>query len=309
MFCSIIIPTIGRDTLVRAVNSALDQVFTVDRFEVIIVNDTGNQLLIDKWQQLNQVQIVNTNQHERSVARNTGAAVARGEYLYFLDDDDWLLPNALQNFWELAQSSKAAWLYGGTQIVDRQGQPLLQLNHGLVGNCFVQVLAGEWIPLQASLIRADAFFDLGGFNPLLAGPEDIDLLRRIALHHELAEIPEVVACLAMGQEGSTTDYDHHPERSRWAREMILDAAGAWVRMRASASSSFWYGRIVRGYLTSVVWNLRRRLLWTAVSRTTYALYTITLSGSYFFSSRFWQAILKPYSSETFARGWQEAQKR
>jgi hypothetical protein len=42
------------------------------------------------------------------------------------------------------------------------------------------VMAGEWIPLQASLIEAKTFFTVGGFNPLITGPEDIDLLRRIA---------------------------------------------------------------------------------------------------------------------------------
>jgi hypothetical protein len=207
----------------------------------------------------------------------------------------------------MAQSNEAAWLYGGTQIVDRQAKPLLQLHHGLNGNCFLQVLAGEWIPLQASLIRADAFFALGGFNPLLAGPEDIDLLRRVALQYDLAEMPDIVACLAMGENGSTTDYDHHPERSRWAREMILDSDGVLARMRASASSSYWHGRIVRAYLTSVVWNLRHKRLWTAVSRTTYAVYASILAGSYLFSSRFWQAVLKSYRSDTFARGLREAQ--
>jgi hypothetical protein len=217
------------------------------------------------------------------------------------------MPHALQNFWQLAQSTRAAWLYGGTQIVDRQAKPLLQLHHGLNGNAFLQVLAGEWIPLQASLIRADAFFAVGGFNPLLAGPEDIDLLRRIALQHDLAGMPEVVACLAMGQEGSTTDYDHHPERSRWAREMILSTDGVWARMKASASSDYWHGRMVRAYLTSALWNLQHKRLWTAVSRLTYTFYAIALAGSYLFSARFWQAVLKPYSSETFAHGLSVAQ--
>lgn len=308
MFCSVIIPTIGRTSLNNTIKSVIGQTIAADRFEIIVVNDSGKSLIEADWQQALQVKLIHTNHHERSVARNTGAALARGKYLLFLDDDDWLLPHALQSFWQLAQSTEAAWLYGGTQIVDRQGQPLLQLHHGLNGNCFVQVLAGEWIPLQASLIRADAFFALGGFNPLLAGPEDIDLLRRIALQYDLVEIPEVVACLAMGLDGSTTDYDHHSERSRWAREMILSTNGVLARMRASAHSSYWHGRIVRAYLTSTVWNLRRKRLWTAISRTTHAIYAIALAGSYLFSTRFWQAVLKPYSSGTFAHGLREAQK-
>jgi hypothetical protein len=115
----------------------------------------------------------------------------------------------------------------------------------------------------------------------------------------------VVACLKMGHEGSTTDYDRHPERSRWAREMILASTGVFRRMSASATSSFWHGRVVRAYLTSAFWNVQHRRLFTAVSRTVYTFYATVLAGLHFFSSRFWQAVLKPYRSQTFARGLRE----
>jgi glycosyltransferase involved in cell wall biosynthesis len=152
MFFSTIIPTVGRPTLSRSVDSVLNQEFTAEDVEVIVVNDAGTHLPGASWQRSPNVRILNTNRHERSVARNTGAAVAKGRYLHFLDDDDWLAEDAIQEFWHLAQASQTAWLYGGSQLVDRAGNPLLQLHHRLQGNCFMQVLAGEWIPLQASLI-------------------------------------------------------------------------------------------------------------------------------------------------------------
>lgn len=302
VFCSIIIPTIGRSSLNIAVNSALNQTIPAHDIEIIVVNDGSDPLPNADWHQSTVVQILNTNQHERSVARNIGAAVAKGKYLCFLDDDDWLLPDALKSFCELDESTNAGWLYGQTQLVDRQSNPLLQLHHGLEGNCFVQVMAGEWIPLQSSLIRANAFFAVGGFNPTLTGPEDIDLLRRIALQYDLAEIETVVSCLKMGQAGSTTDYDSHPERSRLAREMILATTGVFKRMRTSATSSYWVGRIVRAYLTSAVWNLQHKRFLTAVSRITYTCRAALIASLHLFSPHFWRAVLKPYSSQTFARG-------
>ena len=173
MFCSTIIPTIGRPELSRAVNSVLSQEFTADEFEIIVVNDSDKPLDQADWQQSERVQLFHTKQHERSIARNTGAAIARGRYLHFLDDDDWLLPNALENLWHLANSSDAVWLYGGTQLVDRNGKSIIKLHQGISGNGFIQVLAGEHIHLQASLIEAVTFFAVGGFNPLLAGPEGL----------------------------------------------------------------------------------------------------------------------------------------
>src|SRR5688572_30916233 len=108
MFSSTIIPTVGRDTLARAVHSVLSQSSEKCDFEVIVVNDSGKPLPQQEWQSSTRVQVINTNRRERSVARNTGAALARGKYLHFLDDDDWLFPDALCHFWQLWQNQEAA---------------------------------------------------------------------------------------------------------------------------------------------------------------------------------------------------------
>lgn len=305
MFCSTIIPTIGRATLARAVNSVLSQSFTADNFEIIVVNDSGRPLPYAEWQTSEKVQILDTNRHERSTARNTGAAVAKGAYLHFLDDDDWFLPEALQSFWELAQTDAGDWLYGRTQLIDRAEQPLIQLQHGLHGNCFIQTMAGEWIPLQSSLIKAQTFFEIGGFNPLITGPEDVDLGRRIALNGNFAETEAVVACIGMGEENSSTPHLRHAEYSRWAREKILNQTGVFARMRTSANSSYWHGCMIRIYLTSAVWNLQHKNLFTVLSRLIYGVLAFILSGFAIASPDFWQAITRAYQSKTFSQGFRD----
>jgi glycosyltransferase involved in cell wall biosynthesis len=309
MFCSTIIATIGRNTLSRAVNSVLSQSFEYEGFEVILVNDSGKPLPGEDWHKFQQVSIIHTNRRERSVARNAGAAMARGRYLHFLDDDDWLLPNALKGFWDLSQTQTPAWMYGGTQLVDRNGNKLIQLHHEISGNCFLQAMAGEWIPLQSSLIDARLFHEIGGFNPLLTGPEDIDLLRRISLHGEVAELNRLVACIEMGNQGSTTNYITHPELSRWAREQILDFSGSFSRMRAGANSSFWYGKFTRIYLTSIIWGIQHKRLFTALSRFFNGMWGMTLSGRFALSRDFWRSLIQPYQSITFEKGIQEAREK
>jgi glycosyltransferase involved in cell wall biosynthesis len=303
MFCSTIIPTVDRSTLSRSVKSVLTQTFLEDDFEVIVVNDSGKQLGFADWQESERVQIINTNRRERSVARNTGASIAKGKYLHFLDDDDWLDPDALGHFWEFSKSSSAVWLYGVTQLVDRQQKPLIRLQHGLNGNCFTQVMAGEWIPLQSSFLDAETFFKVGGFNPLISGPEDIDLLRRLVLVGDMAEIPLLVSYVSRGDLGSTTDYGSSPEASRWAREDIIDSPHVFTRMNASSHNSYWKGRFLRVYLTSFIWNIQRKRFFSAASRGVFGLLSFLFAGLSLLSFDYWRAVFRPYASETFDRGF------
>lgn len=307
-FCSAIIPTVGRSSLSRAVESVLQQSISNERFEVLVINDSGKALPNAEWQIGKNVQIISTNQRERSVARNTGAAIAKGKYLHFLDDDDWLAPGAYESFVQLSQISNAKWLYGMTQLVDRQGRPTIKLQHGLNGNCFVQAMAGEWIPLQASLIERKTFLNIGGFDPLLSGPEDIDLLRRILRTEDVCETPNLVAFVIMGGEGSTTDYDQHPQASRWAREFLLDSPNVHDRLRSSAGNSFWRGRMLRVYLTSAVWNMAHRRFFSAASRIWSSVIALLHGGTGVLTKDFWRAVSKPYSSLTFERGIQESRR-
>lgn len=305
LFCSTIIPTIGRPTLSRAVKSVLDQETNGFALEVIVVNDSAQDLPEMAWMSDPRVQILHTIHRERSVARNTGAACARGTYLHFLDDDDWLLPGAMVAFKQLTeQSSKATWLYGATQLVDREDSPLIQLRHGLRGNCFTQIMAGEWIPLQSSLIPADTFFELRGFLPGLSSTQDVDLCRKAALLGDFAETDAVVACVGMGETNSTTNRAKYLGYARWAREQILNMPGVFPRMRASAPNGAMIGRIVRIFLTSAVWNLQNRKPLTALSRGIYGAASLFLGLPHFFLSQFWQAIRKPYASPTFTKGFE-----
>jgi glycosyltransferase involved in cell wall biosynthesis len=74
------------------ISRVLGQNLEAESYEIIVVNDSGKPLEGFECLQSTQVTVVNTNRAKLCMARNVGAAVATGKYLYFLDDDDYLLP-------------------------------------------------------------------------------------------------------------------------------------------------------------------------------------------------------------------------
>ena len=291
VFCSTIIPTVNRPTLSRAVRSVLDQDLSAADFEVIVVNDSRAPLPRMDWQSSPRVRVIDTNGRERCVARNTGAAVATGEYLHFLDDDDWLLPGALAAFWDLARTCgrDVVWLHGSYQTVDNDGVVVAEFHPGLNGNVFALLVAGEGVPLQVSLVSSRQFFAVGGFDPRtdVLGVEDRDLGRRLALVGEIAHTPSLVARIRIGEVGSTTNWAVLAEGDRRGREKALAAPGAFGRLRASAPSSRLRGRVTRAYCASAAWNLKRKGLLTALSRAGCAA---LCAGPHVVSPGFWRGL-------------------
>lgn len=96
---SIIIPTYNRlNVLPKAISSVINQVF--EQWELIIVDDGSTDDTSEFVDSLNDSRILFIKQNNLgvTVARNAGSKVASGEYLVFLDSDDQLLPNALEDF-------------------------------------------------------------------------------------------------------------------------------------------------------------------------------------------------------------------
>ncbi|HNP17453.1 MAG TPA: glycosyltransferase family A protein [Fulvivirga sp.] len=94
---SIILPTFNRENFIkRAIDSVLAQVFT--DFELIIIDDgsTDNTDKVVCEYDDPRVKYFYKQNEERNIARNFGITIAKGQYICFLDSDDYLLPNHLE---------------------------------------------------------------------------------------------------------------------------------------------------------------------------------------------------------------------
>jgi len=107
--------------LPRAISSMLAQTFS--GFEYLIVNDgstDGTTAIIDDYAN-NDSRITPIHLQEnigRSMARNTGLDAATGEYVFFLDSDDYLPDNALADLFEIAEKYNSDIVFGSVTSFD-----------------------------------------------------------------------------------------------------------------------------------------------------------------------------------------------
>ena len=107
-YFSVIIPTYNRAHSIRkAVDSVLTQSF--QDFEIIIVDDASTDHTKEVVAKINDNRIhyiLNSTNQERCVSRNIGVSKAKGEYICFLDSDDYHLPDHLEKLHAFIQTKK-----------------------------------------------------------------------------------------------------------------------------------------------------------------------------------------------------------
>lgn len=109
---SIIVPVYNVEKyLARCLDSIFNQDFS-GSFEIIAVDDasTDNSLYILKNYQEKELRlkvIEHAVNKKISITRATGIDAANGNYIMFIDSDDWILPNALKNIYQKCIDSEA----------------------------------------------------------------------------------------------------------------------------------------------------------------------------------------------------------
>lgn len=93
---SVVIPVYnGQTYLASTIESAINQ-DNVDDIEIIVVDDGSTDRTVDITKRFSTVRYQYQESQGAAAARNTGAMLAQGEYIAFLDADDLWMPNKLE---------------------------------------------------------------------------------------------------------------------------------------------------------------------------------------------------------------------
>ncbi|NDW12750.1 glycosyltransferase [Bacteroides sp. 214] len=129
---SVIIPVYNTQEYVRqAVECVMKQ--SLLELEIIIINDGSTDDSLAIIQMLakddNRIQIYNQLNQGQSVARNTGIAQATGKYLYFMDSDDFLDLNTLEECYNKCEKDNLDFVFFNAEVINEHQGSSFQMDY------------------------------------------------------------------------------------------------------------------------------------------------------------------------------------
>ena len=197
MKISVVIPLYNKkETVLRALNSVINQ--TVLPEEIIVVNDGSTDSSAQIVDQLNHslIRLVSQSNQGVSAARNLGIAVAKHDWIAFLDaDDEWLpeflrtVAGLLKNYPDCGVAATAYYMQDSAGRRERNHLNKLRFkgDHVIIDNYF-QVASYSHPPLNSSAvaIKKEAIESIGGFPPGVTSGEDLLTWARLAASFTIA---------------------------------------------------------------------------------------------------------------------------
>jgi glycosyltransferase involved in cell wall biosynthesis len=225
---SVIIPTHNRCQLLA---ETLDSVYAQTRrdYEIIVVDDgsdDGTQALCASG--TGGLVYHRIPRSGASAARNIGLALARGEYVAFLDSDDLWEPTFLERMVAAIETSPAAGFcycdYGTFGAHGTERGAYLPPQHKLHGKLFAPLLETDFLSTGAILIRRACFSRIGGFDQSLKVAHDWDLWLRLAHAFDAEFVDEPLVRIRIDSNGLTRDtrtllLDNLQVLAKWQRAL------------------------------------------------------------------------------------------
>ncbi len=184
-----VITTHNRSQLLRrAIESVLSQ--TYSPIECIVVDDksTDNtKEVCDEFPTVHYIYIPPEESKGGNYARNKGIKAAKGEYVAFLDDDDYWLPEKIEKQVKLIERHECDLVYCGRtyEIITSEGIQYRNQIPGqeCTGNISSKILEEIFTTTSCTMAKRQKLIDIGMFDESLKFWQEYELQIRLAQYH------------------------------------------------------------------------------------------------------------------------------
>ncbi len=209
---SIVIPIYNPGTYVReAIQSINNQTFK--DWELILIDDASSEDISWIEKEFSNARLIRQVHGGVSVARNNGILQSTGEYIAFMDQDDFWAPTKLERQVDCLESDKSLGVcYCELQLVDKNGRPFDSKAEGpeVAPQAKFEVeLGGEdaaasqfsrlhqaisyfskrFVVPSTVMIRKSCFSVSGLLDPFIPFSGDFDLIIKLGANFKVARIP------------------------------------------------------------------------------------------------------------------------
>jgi glycosyltransferase involved in cell wall biosynthesis len=220
---SVVIPIYNGETfLARAIASVSAQTYTP--LEIVVIDDgsTDNSLaVVSACPTQAPLRILRQENRGVAMARHAGVLASAGDFIAFLDQDDWWREDKIAKQVEVFQADASlALVHTQAAYFDQSAREFVPpINasgtpHEMVGHCYERLLMANPIGNSTVMIRRSAFDAVGGFDVSIGGNTvaDYALWLRLARKFTFAFVPEELAVFRL-----------HANQGTWRRDAMLRA--------------------------------------------------------------------------------------
>ena len=205
---SVIIPTFNCEKYIaQTIESVLKQ--TYRNFEIIVIDDgsTDNtKKVIEKFINSKKLRYIYQKNSGQSTARNKGIDESSGEYIAFLDADDFWKSEKLEKQVDVLKNKKIGICYTDVEFMDDKTGEIIPVyrnrkhNQLRRGKIYKYLVFYNFIPFAGIMVRKECIEKIGGFDKKIKMGDDWDLLLRLSVHYEFDYINEKLLLYRTGRK-------------------------------------------------------------------------------------------------------------
>lgn len=210
---SVIIPTFNNSHfIIDAIRSIINQTYA--EYEIIVINDGS----IDDTEEAlkpyyHKIRYFYKNNGGVASARNYGIKESKGDYIAFLDSDDYWLTQKLEEVNKFIINYPSIGLfYSNAYQVGRTGKVIgVFKSQDFDSKLYFKILLNNFIPASSVVVKKEVFDTCGLFFEhfeAAAGGEDWDMWIRIAKKYKIKLIDKPLICYRVHQSNvSKKDFE------------------------------------------------------------------------------------------------------